>query len=524
MPRAFVGIDLGTTFTGVVVNSRGDMQVVRDPTTGLAKFPTAVYFSDTSGVMVGAPAISEAGLDGRLEFLATQFKRSIGTAAEFHVAASRNLSAEHLSAEILRRCHAMALERLPGIVNEDISWTVSIPARFGEPAKAATVRAAVAAGLPQQRLTLVLEPEAAAITAYLNRRIDLANNDHVILFDFGGGTLDIVIMQKVTNGLDPILVDGGDPHLGGIDLDLALAKHVASRLAASQSSVSASIDEWTPADRFQLLRQVEAAKRSICGSRGAGGAPRSRLLVSHQGTTFTPTVDASDLVTASAPLFKAAREALERTLSLAWDRRGLDRADIRWVLLTGGSSQILGLTDLIKQVVGEQVIVAMPDDPWESIARGACVFAEDPTIILSKISGESYGVSSSRDARPGDPQDRLFRTSWGALKCRQNSLFFLRGQKVPREGIVHTYWSVEDDQNAIAFKVLRGDADDPSECEAIGSLTLRIPPVPHGYSIKCSFRIDDGNRLRVAAWDPGRNERVECYVGWSPAPLVSPNG
>ncbi len=225
MRKAFVGIDLGTTFSGVVVSSGGDVQLVRDPGTGLAKFPSAVYFPERSETAtVGTAAISEAVLEDRLEFLVQDFKRSMGTGERFRVGPANSISAEQASAEILKRCRSMALERLPKAPPGDIRWTISVPAKFGEPAKAATVRAATDAGIPSDNLSLVLEPEAAAITTYLNRRIHLEERQHVLVFDFGGGTLDIVIMQKIGHGLDPIVLDGGDAKLGGRDLDRALAE------------------------------------------------------------------------------------------------------------------------------------------------------------------------------------------------------------------------------------------------------------------------------------------------------------
>src|SRR5262245_20944481 len=114
MHRAYVGIDLGTTFSGVVVSAYGNTQAVRDPITGQSKFPPAHYYTPVQNEpAVGMRAISEAVMDQRYQFLIQQFKRQMGTREKFPIDEGRTISAEQASVAVLQRCRDLALDRLP---------------------------------------------------------------------------------------------------------------------------------------------------------------------------------------------------------------------------------------------------------------------------------------------------------------------------------------------------------------------------------------------------------------------------
>ncbi len=271
------------------------------------------------------------------------------------------------------------------------------------------------------------------------------------------------------------------------------------------------------------MRQVETVKRLLCGSRGSGGTRRERLQLQIGDRAFVPQINTQEFAQVAAPFLEKAREAVLTSLKFAASRRGLQKENINWIILTGGTSQVLGIDELLRGIFGPNTVISMPDDPWECVAKGACAFAEDPSNP-EQASGATYGVSSARDARPNDSSDRVFVTSYGQSKCRYNSIFFVRGQKVPAEGIIQSYTTIEDRQDVIAFNVLRGDSDSPAACETVGSLVLQVPQTEHGYLVHCKFQIDEGNRLRVTAWDPSTKRTVDCEIEWAPARLVDANG
>ena len=237
---AIIGIDLGTTNSLAAVWRNGKSELIPN---GLGEYltPSVVSVDDDGSILVGAAARDR--LISHPERTAAGFKRSMGTSRRYELG-GRIFTAEDLSSFVLRRLREDAEAYLGEVVDEAV---VSVPAYFAEAQRAATKRAGALAGLTVERL--VNEPSAAAVAGHIGE----GDEDKVCLvFDFGGGTLDVSLVERFDNVVSVTAVSG-DNYLGGRDFDELIARGFCQDCELDFDALSRQRQET-------LIRQAETCK------------------------------------------------------------------------------------------------------------------------------------------------------------------------------------------------------------------------------------------------------------------------
>ena len=240
---AIIGIDLGTTNSLAAVWQNGKSVLIPNEL-GEVLTPSAVSIGEDGLILVGKAARERAV--SHPERTATAFKRDMGTGKRYDLG-GREFTTEELSALVLRKLREDAEAFLGEAVEEAV---VSVPAYFDDRQRSATKRAGALAGLRVERL--INEPSAAALAC----RLESPEEDCAFLvFDFGGGTLDVSVVDCFDNMIS-ITAVSGDNALGGVDFDRAVAEHFCSQSGTAWKSLSAG-------DREILLRQAEQCKIAL---------------------------------------------------------------------------------------------------------------------------------------------------------------------------------------------------------------------------------------------------------------------
>jgi len=235
---AIIGIDLGTTNSLAAVWRNGRSELIPNAS-GEHLTPSAVSIDDDGTVLVGRAARDR--LITHPDRTAAHFKRRMGTKHKYHLA-GKSFTPEELSSFVLRSLREDAEAYLGEPVTEAV---VSVPAYFSESQRAATKRAAALAGLKVERL--INEPSAAAVAGHIGEG---AEDKVCMVFDLGGGTLDVSLVERFENVVSVTAVSG-DNHLGGQDFDLALER---SQIKARQLAVIYSVGFYTSVDQSQICR------------------------------------------------------------------------------------------------------------------------------------------------------------------------------------------------------------------------------------------------------------------------------
>lgn len=512
----YVGIDLGTTFTGVAYsNHRGHCEIIKDAQApyNLSKFPSELFFDQSSKIWyVGWDAQNEAEGSKTQETL-KEFKLDMGVSTKYQVPGIGYITPIDASTEIL--AYALKLVREMGLHPNfnDIYWAISVPALFDEQAKDATKQAAIKAGIPPDKLSLVLEPEAATLAAIEYDHIKIQEGEYILTFDFGGGTLDIVLLRLAKGGiLEPVVNNGGYLDLGGKDIDKALFKFCYEKLRRTKPEAQ----NWPPLDRLPKAHVDWELRDKISQKlkRFLGRGSNSRTISLAPSPTDMPArvhISKDEFRNEVLSVFiTRAKAAVEKVL-----RRGNKKPiDISRVVMVGGTSHIIYFKEMLASIFGEDKIVR-PADPVEAVMRGTVLYARNPEMIRGKIAGRTYGLRSHREAVPGDPPDRITETEDGNY-YRVNHIFFRAGEVISPEGKSDTFTPLVDGQPAVKFKLLWGDNENPDECEEAGSVTIPIPNPPKDYPLELSLVVEKDNMMHIYAVDHKTGNKIQGTIDWIP--------
>jgi molecular chaperone DnaK len=348
---AFIGIDLGTT-TSEAAYYDGDSPIVLKDTRGNEIVDS--YFglekkSKTPQVGESVKSTFHSDPDLAVE----QIKRKMGEDTDVQVG-DQKFSPEEVSAQILTHLKKSAEEQLDEEVDRCV---ITVPANFADPARRATRQAGEIAGMTVERI--VNEPTAAALAYGHAEGIE---EEHIMVYDLGGGTFDVSIVEYMDDVLD-VAASSGDPHLGGKDFDEALRAHVAERF---EDQTGVAVEEGT-GNYYRLLHACEAAKKELSFNRKTtvnipffavqDGTPVD-LNVAVRRSTF------EDMI---RPMIDRTEEAIEKALSDA----ELARRDIDRIVLVGGSTRIPYVQMFVEEVMGRKPLKHI--DPDKAVALGAAV-------------------------------------------------------------------------------------------------------------------------------------------------------
>jgi len=452
-----VGIDLGTVNSVVSVYRRGIVETI--PIDGRRTMPSVVSFCNDGSVLVGAPAKSRLLVDPVNTI--TSVKRFIGDPAKVYRVGHRALSPVDISSFILRRLIQGAREYL----GEDV-WNVviTVPAYFTEAQREETKRAGEEAGL--NVLRLIPEPTAAAI-AY---SLDQDRDQTIMVYDLGGGTFDVSILQVQGHHVE-VLAVGGNNNLGGDDFDQEIV-HWASEQFRSQTGldVLGSNSREAILARQRLKKATETAKIELSQSEYA-----TITVPDCMGHPLDIALSRAEYDTLIEPQLQLTIASMRSVLNDA----GLLPSDIDRVILVGSSTKNPAVQAVIAREIQDPYIADRVD---EVVAHGAAIMAanlflpeasDTVPVRVSNVTGHSLGVDMLNEQ-----SELVFQ----ALIPRQTAYPCKRG---------HLGFTNRPGQEKVVLTVYRGEDCNPRQNNYLGQLTLPVaPPQQNMVPIGVVFELD----------------------------------
>jgi molecular chaperone DnaK len=468
-----VGIDLGTTNSVVAVMEAGDPVVIPN-SEGARTTPSIVGFTKTGERLVGAPAKRQAVVNP--DRTVVSIKRQMGTDHRTTVDGTP-YSPEQMSAMILQKLKADAEAYLGESVNAAV---ITVPAYFNDAQRTATKNAGEIAGM--KVLRIINEPTAAALAYGLDKK----TNETILVYDLGGGTFDVSVLE-VGDGVIEVKSTTGDTHLGGDDFD----QKVIDWLAA----------EFQKESGFDLRRDKQAMQRLKEAAEKAKIELSSTMSTNVNLPFITADQDGPkhlDLNLTRAKFDDLTRELVDRTkksVEQALSDAKLTAKDIDEVILVGGSTRIPAVQDLVRSYFGKEPNKSV--NPDEVVAVGAAIQAgvlggEVKDVVLLDVTPLSLGIETL-----GGVMTRLIE----------------RNTTIPTRKS-ETFSTAADGQTDVHIKVFQGEREIASANKMLGDFQLSgLPPAPRGVpQIEVSFDIDANGIVKVSAKDKGTGREQSITV------------
>jgi len=491
-----VGIDLGTTNSCVAVMEGGKPTVIANAE-GFRTTPSVVAYTKNQDQLVGQIAKRQAVMNPENTFYSV--KRFIGRRVDEVNEESKEVSygvekagsnvkvkcpvlskqfaPEEVSAQVLRKLAEDAGKYLGETVTQAV---ITVPAYFNDSQRQATKDAGKIAGL--EVLRIINEPTAAALAYGLDKK----SNERILVFDLGGGTFDVSVLE-VGDGVFEVLSTSGDTHLGGDDFDKVIVDHLADSFKANEG-----ID--LRADKQALQRLTEAAEKA-----------KIELSSATQSEINLPFITATpegpkhlDLTLTRAKFEELASKLIDRCrvpVEQALKDAKLSSSELDEVVMVGGSTRIPAVLELVKRVTGKDPNQTV--NPDEVVAVGAAIqggvlAGEVKDILLLDVSPLSLGVE----------------TLGGVMT-----------KMIPRNTTIPTkksevYSTAVDGQTNVEIHVLQGEREMASDNKSLGTFRLDgIPPAPRGVpQIEVTFDIDANGILSVTAKDKGSGKEQSISI------------
>lgn len=455
-----VGIDLGTTNSLVACFTEEGPRVIPNRL-GKHLTPSVVSVDAEGNVFVGETAKERMSLYP--DTVAQTFKRSMGTERDY-VLSGRHFKPEELSALVLRSLKEDAEQFLGEEVTEAV---ISVPAYFDDKRRKATKRAGELAGLKVERM--ISEPTAAAVAYGL---YDKTKDTRFLVFDLGGGTFDVSILELYHNILEVRAV-AGDNYLGGEDFTQVMVKLFLHKAKLSLSDLTAK-------EQARLYRQAEKAK---CAINDRTEVTLSFLLSEEKQEQ---TITCKEYEEACEELLLKIKEPVKRSLSDA----GLKLSDIDEVILIGGATRLTIVKDFLIRLFRK-----FPDtklNPDETVAIGAAIQAamkerkeEVKEIILTDVCSFTLGTEVVVEYEEGQFEDGRF--------CP----IIERNTVIPASHTERLY-TTHDNQTKVRVKVLQGESRFAKNNLFLGELTVDLPKGPKGSeSVDVTYTYDINSLLEV---------------------------
>ena len=472
MPKT-VGIDLGTTNSVVSILEAGEPTVIANAE-GARTTPSIVAFSKSGERLVGAPAKRQGVLNPDRTY--ASIKRHMGTDYRTEIDGV-SYTPEQISAMVLQKLKSDAEAYLGESVTKAV---ITVPAYFNDAQRTATKNAGEIAGL--EVLRIINEPTAAALAYGMDKK----TNETILVYDLGGGTFDVSILE-VGDGVFEVKSTSGDTNLGGDDFDQAVLNYLADEFQ-KDSGINLRKDKQA----MQRLREAsEKAKIELSSS-----------LTTNVNLPFI-TADAEGPKHLDVNLSRAKFDDLTSALVVktkvavnqALKDAKLNASDIDEIILVGGSTRIPAVQELVKSLTGKEPNRSV--NPDEVVAIGAAVQGgilggEVKDVVLLDVTPLSLGIETM-----GGVMTKLIE---------RNTTIPTRKEE--------TFSTASDGQTTVHVKVCQGEREIASHNKQLGDFELLgLPPAPRGVpKIKVTFDIDANGILSVSAKDEGTGKEQKITV------------
>ena len=470
-----IGIDLGTTNSCVAVMEGGKPVVITNAE-GMRTTPSVVAFTKTGERVVGEPAKRQAVTNA--DKTISSIKREMGTDYKVTID-DKKYSPQEISAMILQKLKSDAENYLGEKVTEAV---ITVPAYFNDAQRQATKDAGKIAGLDVKRI--INEPTAAA----LSYGLDNENEQRIMVYDLGGGTFDVSIIE-IGDGVIEVLSTAGDNRLGGDDFDNVITQYMLDDFKAKEG-----VDLST--DKMAMQRLKEAAEKA-----------KKELSSSTTTNINLPFITATaegpkhfEMNLTRAKFNELTAHLVERTatpVSKALNDAGLNASELSKVLLVGGSTRIPAVQDKVKQLTGKEPFKGI--NPDECVAIGA-------SIQGGKLAG---------DAGAGD----ILLLDVTPLSLSIETMGGVATKLIERNTTIPTkksqiFSTAEDNQTAVDIHVVQGERQFARDNKTLGQFRLDgIPPARRGVpQIEVTFDIDANGIVNVSAKDLGTGKEQHITI------------
>jgi len=474
-----LGIDLGTTNSVISYwDNNQSRPVPIDVSNGFGKvpLPSVVQYrndDDNGEWVIGEEAYRSMKIYP--ETTVRSIKRKMGT-NETKKLGSEEYLPEEISAKILQELVAHAQSLNPKA--EIAGLVVSVPYDFDDAAQKATVRACEIAGLKDKLICLIKEPNAAAL-AY-NFRQQLQQDERIMVFDFGGGTLDITLFNVTDRDESRIklqvISQGGEAHHGGDDIDAALTEYCGGLVESKTGH---------PAAELAVENQVELASRAREAKERLSGVGRFRIPFTFCIPPFVEQISRDDFHNLIQPFIDKTRKLVLKALRETYSG-SLTPGDIDRVLLEGGSSKMPWVKEMLLDIFSDEMKIYSSEHPAYDISYGATYYAAMKMGLLSSPDVESekiteklsveFEVTVSHDI--GLELDSGTRKSFFPMIRRGTSFALAK-----KSHVFTLSGTTPEEMTRLDLKILeRIDANDPYEaCKVIGEVSITgLPERPSG--------------------------------------------
>ncbi len=468
-----IGIDLGTTNSCVAVLEGGEPVVIANAE-GTRTTPSVVAFSKTGERMVGQIAKRQAVTNA--DRTVASIKRHMGENYKVDID-GKGYTPQEISAMVLQKLKADAEAYLGQTVTEAV---ITVPAYFSDAQRQATKDAGKIAGLEVKRI--INEPTAAAL-AY---GLDKENEQKIMVYDLGGGTFDVSILE-IGDGIVEVLSTSGDTRLGGDDFDQRIMDYL--------------VDEFKKAEGIDLSKDKGAMQRL------KEAAEKAKIELSGVTTTAINlpyiTADANgpkhlDVTLSRAKFNEMTADLVERTMKpvrQAMSDAGLKASDLHKVLLVGGSTRIPAVQEAVKSITGTEGFKGI--NPDECVALGAAIqggvlTGDVKDVVLLDVTPLSLGIETM-----GGVFTRLIDRNT-TIPTRKSQIFS----------------TAADGQTSVEVHVLQGEREMAAYNKTLGRFQLGgIAPAPRGVpQIEVTFDIDANGIVKVSAKDLGTGKEANISI------------
>ena len=468
-----IGIDLGTTNSCVAVYEGGEPIVIPNPE-GARTTPSVIAFSKTGERMTGQVAKRQAITNPDRTVMS--IKRHMGS--DFKVAIDdKKYTPQEISAMILQKLKADAEAYLGTTVTEAV---ITVPAYFSDAQRQATKDAGKIAGLEVKRI--INEPTAAALAYGMDKESD----QKIMVFDLGGGTFDVSLLE-ISDGVFEVLATNGDTKLGGDDFDQRLIDWMADKFKAENG-----VDLRN--DKMVMQRLKEAAEKAKIELSGMTSTNINLPFITATAAGplhFDATLTRAEFDRITADLVERAMVPTKKALADA----GLTFAQIDKVLLVGGSTRIPAVQEAVKKLIGKEPFKGI--NPDECVALGAAIQGgvlggDVKDLLLLDVTPLSLGIETL-----GGVSTKIIDRNT-TIPVKKSQIFS----------------TAADGQTSVEIHVLQGEREMAAGNTTLGRFSLDgIPSAPRGVpQIEVTFDIDANGIVNVSALDKGTGKETHITI------------